>query len=525
MAELTENQKNKNIKIAVIISYTAFVFNIIATLYYQRYILAHLGDTQYGLNSFVSSITSWLTLMTFGLSSTYVRFATIEKKKDPQEGLNKINGFYFLLLLIASIASLFIGAIIIILFYTGNVGLSQYGTQEKTWINELLVISVLTTSFSFISSLFTLFEFFNSRLIWMRATDFVVRILTLGTGIVVVYFGGNIVVVSISAAVIQIIISIVHFVYCFVVLKMKISFKLKNDYGRYAKTVFPFSLFIFLNIIIDQINSSLGKLTLGFLDTAESVTILSLGMEFYTYSSTIFCVISSNYIPKINQLAIDRNYDEENKLFLKVSRTELVLMFFIVGGFASCGREFITAWIGSGKIQVFYIALVLLLVTSVPFSQNTSIEIQRAYNKHQFTTLVYLIMSVINICITVPAVYFLPEEYKVYGAVVGTAISIIICSWFILNVYYKKTLKLPIGEYFKSYILFFVVGAISAAIIIFLYQYLFDISSLNKWVAFIIEGFSYTFVYFLLLFFLFYRQIKAKITVFITNQRRKKISQ
>ena len=51
---------NKNIKFGVILSYVGMAVSIVGTLLVSNRVLNYIGDYNYGLYSFVNSITTWL---------------------------------------------------------------------------------------------------------------------------------------------------------------------------------------------------------------------------------------------------------------------------------------------------------------------------------------------------------------------------------------------------------------------------------------------------------------------------------
>ena len=90
---------SKNIKLGAILSYVAMLISILGALFITNRVLNYIGDYNYGLYSFVNSITSWLTVLSSALASSFLRFQTIESKKN-KESTSKTNGLYFELLLI-----------------------------------------------------------------------------------------------------------------------------------------------------------------------------------------------------------------------------------------------------------------------------------------------------------------------------------------------------------------------------------------------------------------------------------------
>lgn len=82
---------------------------------------------------------------------------------------------------------------------------------------------------------------------------------------------------------------------------------------------------------------------------------------------------------------------------------------------------FISKWAGDGYGNAYYVALLIMIPNSIPLCQNIGIEIQRAKNKHQIRSIVYLITAIINVIISIALVSLWGE----IGAALGTSLTII----------------------------------------------------------------------------------------------------
>ena len=112
-------KENTNIKYGIILSYASIVISLLANIFLQRFINMEgneLLSSQYNLYSFSSSISSLLTILTLGLTSGYIRFATRAEKEKGSSGLKETNSVYCILLVSSAILAFAIGTILSILF-------------------------------------------------------------------------------------------------------------------------------------------------------------------------------------------------------------------------------------------------------------------------------------------------------------------------------------------------------------------------------------------------------------------------
>ena len=205
-----------------------------------------------------------------------------------------------------------------------------------------------------------------------------------------------------------------------------------------------------MNAVVDRVNQELDKTLLGIMVNAESVTDYTLSRYFNTYFLALSAAISSSYVPKVHELVANNKKEELNALFLKVCRSQMLVLFLVGGGFFAVGKEFMNLWLGPDKVYIYYYALVPISMEMFTLTVNTCIEIQRAMNKHKFRAFLYFGLAAINIAISVVLIKILPDGYQVWGAFIGTAFSVVVGNIIILNLYNKFKIGLPMGSFFIS---------------------------------------------------------------------------
>ena len=173
----------------------------------------------------------------------------------------------------------------------------------------------------------------------------------------------------------------------------------------------------------------------------------------------------------------------------------MFIIFLIVGGFFSAGKEFVTLWLGNDFKDVYYYALVYLALSTVPLTINISIEIQRALGKHRFRAVSYLIIAFINVALSVLFVLLLPKQYAIWGCIIGTVFSSLFGIWIIMNAYNKKVILLPIGKYFLNYgysLLITIFSCLAAEAISYFFVSAFNLPVI---IVFLIKGIAFTLCY------------------------------
>ena len=90
----------------------------------------------------------------------------------------------------------------------------------------------------------------------------------------------------------------------------------------------------------------------------------------------------------------------------------------------------------------------MICPVTISLCQNVGIEIQRAKNKHQFRSIVYLIMALINVGLSIIFCYW----WGNIGTAIGTTVSLLLANGLIMNIYYHKKLGINIISFWKSII-------------------------------------------------------------------------
>lgn len=136
-------------------------------------------------------------------------------------------------------------------------------------------------------------------------------------------------------------------------------------------------------------------------------------------------------------------------LFTRVGRIQFLILSLMATGIIFFGKPFIlNYWAGKGYENSYYVALLLIIPASIALIQNLGIEIQRAKNIHQFRSIVYAVMAIINLVLSV----FLCQKYGAVGSAIGTAISLVIANGLIMNIYYHKKCNIDILYFWKEII-------------------------------------------------------------------------
>ena len=100
-------------KAGVILSYAGELVKILVSLIYTPIMLRLLGQSEYGLYQLVYSVVSYLSLLSLGFGSSYLRFYSRYKAQKDEDGVARLNGMFMLIFCSISVICVLCGLVMI----------------------------------------------------------------------------------------------------------------------------------------------------------------------------------------------------------------------------------------------------------------------------------------------------------------------------------------------------------------------------------------------------------------------------
>ena len=417
-------------KAGVILSYVNMGLQALIGFVYIPMLLVFLTKEQYGLYQLVGSMIAYIAVMDFGLANTTVRYYSRLRALNNIQGQENLLAIMLRLYMGIAVAIIVVGIIllhVLLPFYTKTLSATDLITAKYVyWIMMFnLAVTIPGHIFSAIIQA-------HEKFIFLRCASFFNIILQPCFVFVVLHFKASIIALVVVQTLCNVSLFIANAYYS--IFKLKARFRLHQWEGKYVKEILFFSFFIFLNAIMDQVYWKTGQLILGAVIGTVVVAIYSvtvqLCMAFIGFSANI----STVFLPKLSALATQDYMDEINVIFLKVGRLQFYIVMLVFWGFLLFGRQFLHLWVGDSFMQAYTYAVILMAALIIPLIQNTGILILQAKNKHAFRAIVFVIIAILNVCISIP----LAKEYGALACAWVTAGCLLLGQGLILNIYYAK---------------------------------------------------------------------------------------
>lgn len=478
------SESKNQLRAGAVLSYVNLALSSIIPFFYTPVMLRMLGKAEYGLYSLSSSVIAYLSLLSFGFGSTIVRYITMycasgEKKKEEETF-----GFFLILYCGIAVVIMICGAILSCnvepIFHRGLTG------SELDKMQILMLIMTFNSALSFPISVFSSIVMAHEKYIFRRLVDMLSTVIVPIFNLIALYMGFASVGMAVSGTIIQFLMLPINMMYCF---------KKLNVYPKFAKLpmslvkeMIGFSAFVFIGTIVDMLFWATDKVILGMVASTSAVAVYNIGCTFNTMVTSLSTSLSSVLTPRITTMVVqDVPKEELTNLFIRVGRIQYIIVALAVSGFTVFGRDFVRLWAGDTYANAYWIALLTMIPLCVPLIQNTGLSIVVAQNKHQFRSICYLIIAIVNVIST----YMVVPYWGGIGAAFCSGISYIVGQGIIMNIYYYKVTGINIPLFWKNILKMSVVPIVMMIVGLNLTR----IYNLDNWGIFLASVIIYTGIY------------------------------
>jgi len=435
--------KVNQLKAGAIMSYLIIGLGSLISIVYTPIMLRLLGQSEFGLYNLVASVVSYLGLFNFGFGSAYIKYYSAYKVANDEESIAKLNGIFMIIFGILGTIAILCG--VVLGYYTDSIFGTKLSLAELSKAKILMALMVVNIAITFPCIVFNSYVTANEKFIFQRLLQ-IARIVTSPFLILpILIMGYGSIGMVIVTTVINFIIELLNLIFSYK--KIHIKFSFKNLDISLVRELFVFSSYIFLNLVVNQINWNVDRFIIGRFKGTIEVATYSVAAQLNSYYLQLSTAISGVYIPRVNSLVASKNGNSAlSELFTRLGRIQFIMLSLILTGLIFFGKAFICLWAGKNYAASYPIALVLIIPVTIPLIQNLGIEIQRAKNMHKFRSWVYFFIALGNVGLSIPLV----KLYGGLGAAIGTGLALIVGNVFFMNWHYHHKVGLDIKRFSKA---------------------------------------------------------------------------
>jgi len=434
------------IKAGAVLNYIRLFISLGVGFFLSPFILASLGKAEYGVYTIAGSIVSWLALCDFGLSASATKFLSEYQAKGDARGEARYLGNAAVLF---SIIGGFVLVAGLVIYPFLEAFFPKFTAGELHLYKILYLMTLFNTALMF--PLRSLGGIANARQKFKvpGIAGVVFSVSSVVATVAVLLLGYKSIVLTATSIVLGILNMAWNVYYCFVSLKARIIFSGVDI--PLCKRVFSFSVWMFLDQLINMFNTGSSNFIVGMTCGASEVSVYSYGLRMFVYFAMLSSCTSSIFLPKVvNMVVKGASNEEQTDMMIRVGRIQLIVLYAAIFGIVFFGREFFHLWLGKTlgdrTHDCWFVAISIIIPYGFPLLQTLGWQILQARNAMKFRVVVLGVTSFLFLLLG----YYLSLNFGIKALALATAGSIIAGQGLIVNWFYWKRLGLEMPRFFKE---------------------------------------------------------------------------
>lgn len=470
-------------KIGAIMSFVALLLETCTAMLFTPFLIRSLGQSEYGVYSLVFAITSYLALLDMGMGNATVRYISkyraLGLKDEERKFLGVTTIFYTIIAILATI----IGVVIVVLF--DKIFATGLSSQEIELAKQLLLLTTGNIVITMVTAPYQNTMLAYEQHLVLKGTTIFSVIVRVSVGFVLLGLGYkslSIVIVMVSMNFISRIVSVIY-----VLIKNKLKPCFRNIKFNQIKDILSYSIIILLQMIATQINQMADNILIGIIvPSATSVlAVYAIGAQINQYAQSFGGALNGVTMPGVVKIVENSHGTQKEQIesiqseMTRVGRLNLMFVGLIWCVFVVCGEQFIILWAGSINREAYYVAIMLMLPQVIILTQAIGSQFLWAKNKHKIQAVLKFSIVLINVVLTILLIHW----NALYGAVIGTVISLLLGDVLVMQIVFKKELGLKLFKYYYDLIK----GILPSFVIAMIIGFIFKLIPLSGWVQFILN--------------------------------------
>lgn len=322
------------VRLGAVLSYVSMGLSTLISLIYTPIMLGRLGETEYGVYGAVGPIISYLLLLSMGLGSAYIRYYSQAKVAKDRREMAKLNGMFLVTLSLLGLVLLALG--FFLAAHPQMVFGTKWAPEELALGAKLLRIMTLNAALSFPFSVFESHVNIHERYLFLKAVTMAKSVLSPLISIPLLLLGFRSPAIATLSLVLTIVCGLTYMAYCFAVLKMPVSFRTYDL--PLMKSMMGFTFYIFLAVVVDQLNYGIGTLMTTWIHGAELSGVYYSANQLNVYYLSFAMAISNVLIPRVHRMVAEGDSNRElTRLMTKAGRLQFIMLMAVFLGFVAVG--------------------------------------------------------------------------------------------------------------------------------------------------------------------------------------------
>lgn len=487
------NEQKSQLKVGLLLNYVNLLLSSLIPLFYTPIMLRILGQEEYGLYKLSGSITSYLSLIAFGLGAAITRYLIKARIEVGEQEEYKVFGLFVRIFKVIALLTLIVGvglALIAPLFYSASLS-----SDNLIKMQVLIILLAINTAINFLASPYISIVNAHERFLFLQSTAILGTCLGPILNLIALFLGYASLGLAISSLLATIILRILFVIY--VQYSMQIKPIFQSMPKSYIKDILGFSLWIFVSNIVGQLYEATDIALIGAIPALSTigVAIYNIGMVFNSMIFSINAGLTSLLVPKANKMVFSGvSPTILTDTAIRIGRIQAIILSLFIFGFIVFGRPFIHFYAGDNYADAYWIAILCIIPNTIPLIQSFCLNITIARNENKFRALTYLSVAILNVIAT----WYALKIFGVIGAAMATSLASFLGAGLAMNWFYKYRVKLQIGRFWKSVVKVFLPVILLCTCFLFLSKFI-DFYNIVNFIGGVV---TFTLIYLVLTWFL-----------------------
>lgn len=453
----------KKVLVSIVSNWMFFLVTVLAAFIVSPIMVRQLGNETYGIWVLIVSISSYFTVLDFGINTAIVRYISKYTALKDYEKANSIYSSSFTIFTILSV--IVVSAIAVIgIFFKEFFNIESFSNQ---YLYVVLLIVGIDMAVNLIfgvmaATMRALQNFFEINIIMVAVT--VIKNMVLVYLLLNDYSLLSIAILVISSSLAMGVAQYAYIKKQYSYFNFSISFVDRQT----LKTLFNYSVYSFLIAVALKILFSTDSMVIGALLTVDKVTFYAIPAMIVEYLEKIIWAVIAVLIPIISSREATGDAKDNSGLYILGTKYTLLFCAPIIIVLFIVGDDFIGLWMGESFAEPSSTVLNILLIGYIfSLSQLIAQGILKGISKHKVLAIIFCIQAVFNLVISI----ILAPVYGINGVAMGTTLPLLAAN--ILLVPYFTCKELELGYF--SYLMNGIVKPLLPMVILYLFVDSLDI--------------------------------------------------
>ncbi len=412
-----------SLRLNLISSWINHAVALVVGVILMPFVLHVLGNEQYGLWIFISSVAGYSGLMYLGFGETISRFVATSYANRDWKKLNQVVSAIWAVYV--AMGLLAVAASCLLAWFAP--GLYDWGAISSTEIQLVIVVLGLNTAISLVGSVYSGMLMGIQRFDIERGICLLAGLFRLGITFAVLKYDSGL----LTMALIHLSITLIENGASYVAahrLVPTLSVGWHHASYQTLKECSSFSMFAFIDAISTQLIDATDSVVIGLFLGAEAIVPYYIALRIGQFISRPIQYIGHVSIPRAGELCVGADARQLHHLVYKGAGLAFLLTASCLLGAGYFGTELIFTWVGAGYDQSYLILMVLLSSRIVALTVGVLRSVLFGIGQMKVASLVYFTEALANIVLSLILIQF----YGILGVALGTAIPVFVIEFGIL---------------------------------------------------------------------------------------------